>query len=958
MKILSKQNFNQNESKNFVVDNLSSAPSNPILGQVYYNTQNERAYVCIKSGETPEWADLSLQEEVSIGREEPNGRDIKIWINPEDMASSSDYGSLPIGSIIPYSGETAPEGYSICDGKELNRETYKELFSIIGTTFGNGDGTSTFNLPDLKGRISVGLDSSDTDFDTLGKTGGKKTHTLTIDEIPAHTHNLTYNTSGAGANTGGTVALGNTSTTSLFATLPTGGSKEHNNLQPYIVLNYIIKIYGEAMLTGDVIDSLEGDSSYNAPSIHAVNTKIKELEAYSSTAINEGSEITLAPNPNPNYNPIDIQIDGKSEQTTTKGNQLLDFSKYDSKSSPTMTLTFENDVLTTTCIASGPYMSFTWIITDLIKANPGKTLSFTFDKYDASQATDSSVNLQIYTGSNVSYFGLVRSDGTSVPYTIPEDVSNISTVNFRILPNNLATPKASTLVITKPMLQFGTEKLDYEEYTGGQPSPSPDYPQEIKSVEGIENLFDKNKYINLTSNGITATITQDYINVKGTATANAFLTWQLPKIIKSGTVVTMSANNNEVSTSPSTFVRLCYDELFIEDAITRIPLNIANNSKTFTTTHDDDYLQIRVNSGDVLNINLKIQIEKGSVSHDYVPYSHWLEVKTTSGEQEQSTLIDMNKYDEDGNITGYYELSSIGDTKDILTIQNGQANINQKIGKIVLDGSESGWNKNYSSSGVTQFYISLPNAIAHGKLISTHFINANEENKAYINKYEQLVIINPFNNDTSLVEWKTWLSNNPVTVYYILEEPQTITLNGSYDIELFEGTNNITTTDELQPNMKIEYYTDVMGNPGIIPDYDGLPVGSEIDFDGTSTDIPTGWEETTDPESYSTDEVKTNKTWIDGKPIYRKVVDLGFLGTQTQISYGNQIDIMTSFGGYLYQDNGGNMSLIEYTSSLWRAITYTITSHHTMNVLINRSDTFAWSDWKLKIVIEYTKTTD
>ena len=54
-----------------------------------------------------------------------------------------------------------------------------------------------------------------------------------------------------------------------------------------------------------------------------------------------------------------------------------------------------------------------------------------------------------------------------------------------------------------------------------------------------------------------------------------------------------------------------------------------------------------------------------------------------------------------------------------------------------------------------------------------------------------------------------------------------------------------------------------------------LPVGSEIDFDGTSADIPTGWEETTDPESYSTDEVKTNKTWINGKPIYRKVVEFG-----------------------------------------------------------------------------------
>lgn len=292
MKILSKQNFNQNESKNFVVDNLSSAPSNPILGQVYYNTQDERAYVCIKSGETPEWADLSLQEEVSIGGEEPNGRDMKIWINPEDITSSSDYGSLPIGSIIPYSGTTAPEGYSICDGKELNRETYKELFSIIGTTFGNGDGTSTFNLPDLKGRVSVGLDSSDTNFNTIGKTGGEKTHKLTVDEMPSHRHG-----NPVAINNGGNAAQYRSlfATNAEFwsrndsnnATASTGGDQAHNNLQPYIVLNYIIKIYGEAMLTGDVIDSLEGDSSYNAPSIHAVNTKIKELEAYSSTAINE-----------------------------------------------------------------------------------------------------------------------------------------------------------------------------------------------------------------------------------------------------------------------------------------------------------------------------------------------------------------------------------------------------------------------------------------------------------------------------------------------------------------------------------------------------------------------------------------------------------------------------------------------------------------------------------------------
>lgn len=290
MKILSKQNFNQNESKNFVVDNLSSAPSNPILGQVYYNTQNERAYVCIKSGETPEWADLSLQEEVSIGGEEPNGRDVKIWIDPEDMGSITGYESMPLGSIVPYAGTTPPEGFLICDGAEIDRETYKELFKIIGTTYGSGDNSTTFNVPNIKGKTVVGLDSEDTDFNTIGKTGGSK-------ELQEHTHaQNSFNSWGAGVNithlpvdavAGITVSnqayMGNRHTLSA-------GTGDSGNLQPYITLNYIIRAISTTMLTGDVIDSLEGDSSYNAPSIHAVNTKIKELVAPDYDGLPVGSE--------------------------------------------------------------------------------------------------------------------------------------------------------------------------------------------------------------------------------------------------------------------------------------------------------------------------------------------------------------------------------------------------------------------------------------------------------------------------------------------------------------------------------------------------------------------------------------------------------------------------------------------------------------------------------------------
>lgn len=81
----------------------------------------------------------------------------------------------PVGSMKMYGGASAPTGWLICDGAEIDRDDYSALFDVIGTAFGVGDGTDTFNLPDLRGRFPIGLKSSDTDFDALGETGGAKT---------------------------------------------------------------------------------------------------------------------------------------------------------------------------------------------------------------------------------------------------------------------------------------------------------------------------------------------------------------------------------------------------------------------------------------------------------------------------------------------------------------------------------------------------------------------------------------------------------------------------------------------------------------------------------------------------------------------------------------------------------------------------------------------------------------
>lgn len=103
------------------------------------------------------------------------------------------YSAEPVGIIKIWGTDSPPDGYLICDGSEISRTTYSGLFNVIGTTFGAGDGSSTFNLPDLSGRFPIGKDPGDSDFDVLGETGGEKDHTLVDSEMPSHRH---YGTTG------------------------------------------------------------------------------------------------------------------------------------------------------------------------------------------------------------------------------------------------------------------------------------------------------------------------------------------------------------------------------------------------------------------------------------------------------------------------------------------------------------------------------------------------------------------------------------------------------------------------------------------------------------------------------------------------------------------------------------------------------------------------------------------
>jgi microcystin-dependent protein len=260
-------------------------PSSPNDGDTYLN------YVFSDSSQT--WNlinSINLEQVADINISSLEEGDAIVYNDQISNWSNSSETTVPVGAIFPYTSVMIPPGYLVCNGAVLSQSEYENLYAVVGSSYNiGGEASGTFRLPSLTARIPVGLNPSETEFTPLGKYSGVEEHPLIINEMPSHTHTqnahthtqaahnhtqsahshtITFSFGAPGGSfgygfygafrnrpgvTGGwglgtstaTPTINSTTATNQNTTATnqnTGGSQAHNNLQPYIVLNYIIKV--------------------------------------------------------------------------------------------------------------------------------------------------------------------------------------------------------------------------------------------------------------------------------------------------------------------------------------------------------------------------------------------------------------------------------------------------------------------------------------------------------------------------------------------------------------------------------------------------------------------------------------------------------------------------------------------------------------------------------------------
>lgn len=366
---------------------------------------------------------------------------------------------------------------------------------------------------------------------------------------------------------------------------------------------------------------------------------------------------------------VNMKLFGKTEQYTTVGNQLADFEACNNSTG--VTFTFEDDVLTVVGDGKVAYQYTRVTITDIFKANGGKTLYFWCENLESTSELDGTpVQLNIvYTDDSRKFTGLYTKEKKQVGYTIPEDTSNISAVSLALYPTNNATATANTLTFTKPQLQFSKENIGYEKFSGGQPSPSPQYPQPLESKGKWGNLLE-NTATSQTIEGITYTVNKDKsVTANGTATGDSVFA-----INDKSAGMTLSPNKYKLMGCPSSGGTGGKYTLQYWGNVTGVVQDLGSGISLELTGDDTNYnVSIVIHSGVTMNnatfYPMIVEADSGITS--YRPYSGQMEIESVVG---TTNFLDYEEWKKTPvvNGTGVYENNGVTltskETKDCYTM--------------------------------------------------------------------------------------------------------------------------------------------------------------------------------------------------------------------------------------------------------------------------------------------------
>ena len=232
--------------------------------EVYVDGDSNARFASNAAGDL-EWGTGASSADTNLYRSGANEltTDDSLVVGGDLTVGSTPFSHVPAGAIMAFAEGSTPDGWLYCDGSEVNRTgTYADLFALVGETYGNGNGSTTFNLPDLRGQTVVGEGTGDgLTARTLAATGGEENHVISVAEMAAHSHGAAGNHRHRPANSsyqfvshrsvGGLdygLASGNTKRVDSYSGYAgshthatTGTNTAHNTMQPFIVLRYIIK---------------------------------------------------------------------------------------------------------------------------------------------------------------------------------------------------------------------------------------------------------------------------------------------------------------------------------------------------------------------------------------------------------------------------------------------------------------------------------------------------------------------------------------------------------------------------------------------------------------------------------------------------------------------------------------------------------------------------------------------